>query len=76
MYSLGIYPQCVGERSCSLKNLNCLNLFLYYCMRSPKACVFVYMKFGADAPFQMIKVYKTAIENFIKARPREVSVVP
>jgi hypothetical protein len=34
------------------------------------------MKFGADAPFQMIKVYKTAIENFIKARPREVSVVP
>jgi hypothetical protein len=34
------------------------------------------MKFGADAPFQMIKVYKTAIENFIKARPREVSIVP
>ena len=55
---------------------NCLNLFLYYCRRSPKACVSVYMKFGADAPFQMIKVYKTAIENFIKARPREVSVVP
>jgi hypothetical protein len=34
------------------------------------------MKFGADAPFEMIKVYQTAIEKFIKDRPREVSLGP
>lgn len=39
--------------------------------RSPKACVFVYMKFGTDAPFKMIQVFQTAIEKFIQARPRE-----
>ncbi len=31
------------------------------------------MKFGSDVPYQMIKVYQTAIENFVKGRPREVS---
>ena len=41
--------------------------------RSPKAIVYVYMKFGADVPYQMIKVYKTAIEKFVKSRPREWS---
>mmetsp|Transcript_16619 Transcript_16619/g.27055 ORF Transcript_16619/g.27055 Transcript_16619/m.27055 type:complete len:131 (+) Transcript_16619:3186-3578(+) len=29
------------------------------------------MKFGSDVSFQMIKVYQTAIENFVKSRPRE-----
>ncbi|KAL7540415.1 hypothetical protein ACHAXR_010092, partial [Thalassiosira sp. AJA248-18] len=41
--------------------------------RSPKAIVYVYMKFGSDVPYQMIKVYQTAIENFVKSRPREWS---
>ena len=39
--------------------------------RSPKAILYVYMKFAADVPYQMIKVYQTAIENFVKSRPRE-----
>eukprot|EP00579_Thalassiosira_antarctica_P000217 CAMPEP_0201866770 /NCGR_PEP_ID=MMETSP0902-20130614/1236_1 /ASSEMBLY_ACC=CAM_ASM_000551 /TAXON_ID=420261 /ORGANISM="Thalassiosira antarctica, Strain CCMP982" /LENGTH=1631 /DNA_ID=CAMNT_0048391801 /DNA_START=121 /DNA_END=5016 /DNA_ORIENTATION=+ len=39
--------------------------------RSPKAIIYVYMKFGSDVSFQMIKVYQTAIENFVKSRPRE-----
>ena len=40
--------------------------------------IYVFMKFGSDVPFQMIKVYQTAIENFVKGRPREVSkkIVP
>jgi len=39
--------------------------------RSPNAVLYVYMKFAADVPYQMIKVYQTAIENFVKSRPRE-----
>jgi len=39
--------------------------------RSPKAIVYVYMKFGSGVSYQMIKVYQTAIENFVKSRPRE-----
>lgn len=41
--------------------------------RSPKAVVCVFVKFGSNAPFDMIKVFQTAVENFVKARPREVS---
>jgi len=41
--------------------------------RSPKAIIYVYMKFGSDVPYKMIKVYQAAIENFVKSRPREWS---
>jgi len=43
--------------------------------RSPKAIVYVYMKFGSDVPYHMIKVYQTAIEAFVKSRPRDVGLV-
>lgn len=43
--------------------------------RSPKANVSVFVKFGSNSSFEMIKVFQTAIENFIKARPREVSLL-
>ncbi len=42
--------------------------------RSPKAVVCVYVKFGSNSSFDMIKVFQTAVENFVKARPREVSL--
>ncbi len=41
--------------------------------RSPKAVVYVYMKFGSDAPYTKLKLFRSAVENFVKARPREVS---
>ena len=40
--------------------------------RSPKAVLYVYVKFGSDAPYQKLKLFRSAIENFVKARPREV----
>lgn len=39
--------------------------------RSAKAIVAVLIKFGLETPFNKITVFKTATENFIKARPRE-----
>lgn len=41
--------------------------------RSPKAVLYVYIKFGSDAPFKKLNVFRSAIESFVKARPREVS---
>jgi hypothetical protein len=40
--------------------------------RSPKASLFFLFKFPIDAPYARIKIFQTAIEKFIKARPREV----
>lgn len=39
--------------------------------RSPKATVYVYMKFGIDVPYEKIVIFKTAVEKFVKERPRE-----
>lgn len=39
--------------------------------RSPKAIISVLIKFGLETPFTKITVFRTAVENFIKARPRE-----
>ena len=39
--------------------------------RSPQACLWFMMKFPIDTPYEKFKVFKGAIEKFIKARPRE-----
>ncbi|KAL9186664.1 hypothetical protein ACHAXT_005902 [Thalassiosira profunda] len=39
--------------------------------RSPKAIIGVLIKFGLETPFSKITVFRAAVENFIKARPRE-----
>jgi len=39
--------------------------------RSPKAIIHILMKFWLETPFQRIKVFRTALENFVNARPRE-----
>lgn len=39
--------------------------------RSPKANVFVYMKFSVTVPYQKILVFKKTVEAFVKDRPRE-----
>lgn len=39
--------------------------------RSPKAIVSVLIKFGLETPFGKVTVFRTAIENFVKARPRQ-----
>lgn len=39
--------------------------------RSPKGIVSVLIKFGLETPFNKVTVFRAAVENFIKARPRE-----
>ncbi len=39
--------------------------------RSPKAIVYIKLKFGIDVPYEKIKIFGTVVENFIKDRPRE-----
>ena len=39
--------------------------------RSPKAVVYVKLKFGIDVPYEKVKIFGTVIEHFVKDRPRE-----
>ncbi len=33
--------------------------------------VYIDIKFGLEVPFAKIKIFQTAVENFVKSRPRE-----
>lgn len=39
--------------------------------RSPKALLYVTLKISLDVPYQKIEIFKSAVEKFVKARPRE-----
>jgi small-conductance mechanosensitive channel len=39
--------------------------------RSPQAVLFFLLKFPIDVPYEKLKVFRNALEEFVKARPRE-----
>jgi hypothetical protein len=39
--------------------------------RSPKALLYVTLKFGVDVPYEKIQIFRSVVERFVKARPRE-----
>ena len=39
--------------------------------RSPNAQIFVNMKFAIDTPYEKVEIFKAAVEQFLKDRPRE-----
>ena len=43
--------------------------------RSPQASISFHLKFAIDTPYAKITIFKSAVEKFIRARPREVGAV-
>jgi hypothetical protein len=39
--------------------------------RSPKASIYVYVKFSTDVPYERIQIFEKALREFVKSRPRE-----
>jgi hypothetical protein len=39
--------------------------------RSPKATIYVYIKFSTDVPYERIQIFEKALREFVKSRPRE-----
>jgi hypothetical protein len=39
--------------------------------RSPKALLYVYLKFGTEVPYEKIQIFQESLTQFVKARPRE-----
>jgi hypothetical protein len=39
--------------------------------RSPKALIYINLKFGIGVPYNKILLFKEVVETFVKARPRE-----
>ena len=47
-------------------NASLANLRIINAARSPKACVYVYMQFGIEVPYEKIKLFHSIIDSFVK----------
>jgi len=39
--------------------------------RSPKAFVYIYLKFSTEVEYEKIQIFEQALRKFVRARPRE-----
>ena len=55
----------------TIANSSLANSRIVNAARSHKALIYITLKFGLDVPYAKIQIFKTTVESFIKARPRE-----
>lgn len=55
----------------TIANSNLANSRVINAARSPRALVYVNLKFGIDTPYVKTQVFKDTMESFVKQRPRE-----
>jgi len=70
LYSTHLYWGATNERA-TLANGAISNMKVINAARSPCAQIFVNMKFALDTPYEKIEIFKAAIEQYLKDRPRE-----
>jgi hypothetical protein len=70
LYTTCLYWGATNERA-TIANGSVSNLRVINANRSPHAQIFVNMKFSIDTPFEKIVIFKAAVEQFLKDRPRE-----
>jgi len=65
-----VYWGTTNERA-TLSNGAIANLRVINAARSPNATVYVVLKFAIDTEYEKIAIFRTAVEQFLKDRPRE-----
>jgi len=60
---------------CTYSNFSLAATRIINAARSPKANLNFLLKFQIDTPYAKLQLFKSAIEKFIKARPRDVSTL-
>ena len=59
------------QERCSLSNGSLANSRIINAARSPQAQFHLFLKFHIDEPYEKILIFKSAIEEYMRARPRE-----
>jgi len=70
LFSTTVYWGSTNEYA-TMSNAAIANSRIINAARSPHAMLQVTMKFGIDVPFDRIVIFKSAVEQYMKARPRE-----
>lgn len=59
------------QERCSLSNGSLANSRIINGARSPQAQFWIFLRIPIDTPYEKILIFKSAIEEYLKARPRE-----
>lgn len=70
LFSTTVVNAWTNERA-TLSNGSLASSRIINTARSPQAYLYVYMKFGVDVPYTKVQIFRSALEQFIKDRPRE-----
>lgn len=70
LYTTSVYWGATNERA-TIANGALSGMRVINAARSPNAQIFVNMKFALDTPYEKFEIFKAAIEQFLKDRPRE-----
>ena len=70
LFTTSVYWGATNERA-TLCNGAISNLRVINAARSPNAIVYVPLKFGIDTEYEKIEIFRSAVEQYLKDRPRE-----
>ena len=70
LFSTSVFWAATNERA-TIANSAIASMRVINGARSPHAQIFVNMKFAIDTPYEKIEIFKQAIEQYLKDRPRE-----
>jgi len=70
LYTTSVYWALTNERA-TLCNGAISNLRVINAARSPNAVIYVPLKFPIDTDYELIEIFRSAVEQFLKDRPRE-----
>lgn len=56
---------------CTVSNGSIANLRVINAARSPKAVLYIFLKFGTEVPWSKIQIFEDSLRAFVKSRPRE-----
>jgi small-conductance mechanosensitive channel len=56
---------------CTISNGSLANLRVINAARSPKAILYIFLKFGTEVPWSKIQIFENTLREFVKSRPRE-----
>lgn len=70
LFTTSVFWGATNERA-TLCNGAISNSRVINAARSPNATLFVLLKFGIDTPYEKIEIFKAAVEQYLKDRPRE-----
>jgi small-conductance mechanosensitive channel len=70
LFTTTVLNSWTNERA-TLSNGSLANSRIINMARSPQAYLYVYLKFGVDVPYSKLQIFHSALEQFIRDRPRE-----